>query len=154
MDRDAYAREVHAREVIVRLGEDRKAEIARAVERGGLPNEQEQARTYDMLMRARDQLEAITWRVEGVSEAAHASELPRPATFADIGIVATVANDAECFANNLREFADRLRDKIGVLETLRDTSGSAISTGCGCPGSRLHLCTRSRTLQGQFVSRF
>jgi hypothetical protein len=136
-------REAQARETIVRMVQAEKDAVQRAYERGGLPTEQEQTEAYDALMRARDRLEAITWRVEGVSGATHASELPQPATFADIGIVATIADDAECFANNLREFADRLRDKIGVLDTLRDRSvrpsRQARTTDVASPRGRVSL---------------
>jgi hypothetical protein len=123
MDRDA-----HAREVIVRLVEDQSTEVARALERGGLPNEQEQAGAYDALMRARDRLEAITWRVEGIAQADR-GDLPSPVTLAEIGTVAVIADDAERMAGELEQFAERLRGTIGALDVLRDTSETGISTG-------------------------
>jgi len=90
-----------------------------AIERGGLPTEQQQAEGYDALMRAR-RLERITWDVEEISEAASRDELPRPVTLADIGVVAVIADDAASIADDLSGFAARLRDSIGWLDALRE----------------------------------
>jgi hypothetical protein len=109
-------REAHAREVLVRLVEDQRTAVQRAVEQGGLPAEQDAADAYRDLMRARDRLEALVWRVEGIGESSDGSDLPRPVTLEDIGIVSVIASDAERMAGEIADFATQLQDAISALD--------------------------------------
>jgi hypothetical protein len=86
-----------------------------------------QAGVYDALMHARDRLEAITWRVEGIA-LAERGEPPKPVTLAEIGTVAVIVDNAERMAGDIAQFAARLRDSIGGLSALQDTSETGIST--------------------------
>ncbi len=120
-------REAQAKEVIVRMVEGQESAVQRAIDRGGLPNAQEQEQGSRDLMRAFDWLEGIVWRVEGVCEATDAAKLPRPVTLEDIGVVAVIADDAERTAGELQEFASRLRAQVGALDSYRDRPVSATS---------------------------
>jgi hypothetical protein len=121
-------REAQAKEAVVRMVEEQDRAVGRALERGGLPTAHDHEQAYDALMRARDQLEGIVWRVEGVCEATDAGKLPQPVTLENIGVVAVMADDAERFAAELQQFAGRLRGRVGALDAYRDRSGSAVST--------------------------
>jgi hypothetical protein len=49
-------------------------------------------------------------------------------TLAEIGTVAVIVDNAERMAGDVAQFAARLRDSIGGLSALQDTSETGIST--------------------------
>jgi hypothetical protein len=117
-------REAQARQVVVRLVDEQEAAVQRAVARGWLPTEQDAKEVWDSLNAAFDVLEALVWRVEGISEADESSELPRPVTFEDIGVVSVIAANAKERAEEIREFAERLGKCGSALEAIRISSAS------------------------------
>jgi hypothetical protein len=117
-------REAQARQVVVRLVDEQEAAVQRAVARGWLPTEQDAKEVWDSLNAAFDVLEALVWRVEGISEADESSELPRPVTFEDIGVVSVIAANAKERAEEIREFAERLGKCVSALEAIRISSAS------------------------------
>jgi hypothetical protein len=92
-----------------------------------LPTEQEQRQAYTALTRARDRLEQLAWRVEGICEVDPGVET-HAVTLADIGLVAVLADDADDCGAQLQEFAGRLRSSIGGLQAHRETAEMTIST--------------------------
>src|SRR2546430_6181975 len=69
--------------------------LARALEYGGLPTEQEAKEAWEMLNVAFDEIEALLWRIKPITEAGElaADELPVEITLEHIGVLTALARD-------------------------------------------------------------
>jgi hypothetical protein len=87
--------------------------IRRALERGGLPTEAEAEKLHRDLMGLLEELEAITWRVEGIALSDGGGDIPE-VTLEQIGVVAMLISD--------------LKGEIGTLASLHERIGSRVSS--------------------------
>jgi hypothetical protein len=99
---------------------DREAEaIQRALASGGLPTEAEVAEFYRALGDAAEQLESLTWRIEGIAASDMGDGLPFDVSLEQIGIVATLVSDAEGEIRTLTSMTERARSRISQLSAIR-----------------------------------
>jgi hypothetical protein len=107
----------------------RKARIARALERGGMPGESLLAELERVLQDAHSLAEELAIDVKSVSESDDGSELPFEITFEQIGIVAVIASEISERAHELDTFADQLRSRIYHLDAIRREQARALARG-------------------------
>jgi hypothetical protein len=101
--------------------QERDARVSRAIKRGGLPTEVEVDAIDKAFQKAYDLLEAVASRVAGISEIENYSDAPPyTVTLDQIGLVAALASDVlDLDLDQMRREAERLRDAIGPLDTIR-----------------------------------
>jgi hypothetical protein len=92
--------------------------IRRAVETGGLPTEAEVVAVYDALTDAGEQVEALTWRIEGISASDVGKDVPE-VTLEQLGVVAMLASDTEGAIATLTRMHERIAMRISSLTAIR-----------------------------------
>jgi hypothetical protein len=105
-------------ELIRREIEAADERIKQAVERGGLPTEEEAQKLHHDLMDLIEQLERITWRVEGIARSSQGDDVPE-VTFEQIGVVAMLSADAEGEIQTLTNMSERLESQMSSLSAIR-----------------------------------
>lgn len=88
-----------------------------ALERGGLPAEDEIAKTYDTLCAAHDAVEDIAFRVESIA-VQDASRVPT-VTLEDIGTASVIATDVRRLLADIADDVSRIERHLFSLEAIR-----------------------------------
>jgi len=99
--------------------EDQRAAVQRAIDRGGLPTEEDLDHVYKTLGMAHDVLEGIAVRVEGISESPDGSDLPFQVTLEHLGVLAVVASDAKRLVEDISGEVAKIESSISSLEAIR-----------------------------------
>jgi hypothetical protein len=89
-----------------------------AIKNGGLPSEAEAEGVEKALSRAHDDIESLTWRIEGIANGSGA-DVPFPVTLEHVGLLTILASDIESRADDLRHFAERIRKTLIWIDTIR-----------------------------------
>jgi hypothetical protein len=106
-------------EIIRRELESDDKEIRRAIESGGLPTEAEVVTLYRDLTGVLEQLERLTWRVEGIARSDVGKDLPFDVSLEQIGAVAMLTDDVEREIETLTSLNGRARNAMSSLTAIR-----------------------------------
>jgi hypothetical protein len=103
-------------ETIAKMAEEQEDRARLAVERGGLPTEEEGASVFAALQAGRGKLETLAVRVEWL---AAVDELPFAVSLEQLGILAVMLSDVDAITDDLRKDAERIRNAISSLAAIR-----------------------------------
>jgi hypothetical protein len=92
--------------------------IRLALERGGLPTEAEAEKLHHDLTGLIEELEAITWRVEGITLSDGGGDIPE-VTLEQIGVVGILASNVEGELETLTRLNERIRSRMSSLSAIR-----------------------------------
>jgi hypothetical protein len=92
--------------------------IRRAVERGGLPTEADARKLHHDLTGLLEELEKITWRVEGIALSDMGDDIPE-VTLEQIGVVAMLSADIEGEIGTLTSLRERMASRVSSLSAVR-----------------------------------
>jgi hypothetical protein len=92
--------------------------IRRALERGGLPTEAEVQKVHHNVTGLLEELELITWRVEGIALSDGGNDIPE-VTLEQIGVVAMLVHDAEGEIGTLTSLCERIGSRVSSLSGIR-----------------------------------
>jgi hypothetical protein len=106
-------------ETIAKMVEQQDERLRLALERGGLPTDEEATAVYNGLVHEFGIVEQLTWRVEGIA-LADVGDLPFAVTAEQLGILAVLTDDVERLAEDLREQTKKLRHAFSSLASLRE----------------------------------
>src|SRR4051794_40764405 len=94
-------------------------QVKRALERGGLPKEAEVEMLSKSLTRAHDELEVLTWRVEGVAESDVGDDLPSTISLEELGALMVLMTDLDRRFEEMSELKRRIEQSLFALTAIR-----------------------------------
>lgn len=112
--------------IIEREDRERREDLQRALDRGGMPTDAEFVKAEAMLRAAYDQLEALGWRVSGIAGILDDPdlELPFPVTSEHVGLVAGYGHLLDTDLRELGQVLARLKQAVYDLELIRQAQRS------------------------------
>jgi hypothetical protein len=105
--------------LIHEMGVSEEELVRKAVERGGLPTEAEEAALVRALNDAQAELESITTRVEWIAQA-DASAIPFDVSLEHLGVLAVLVSDVENRIDDFARDAKLIRGWLGSLAAIRE----------------------------------
>jgi hypothetical protein len=93
--------------------------VRRALLTGGLPREEEVEALMEALSTVHDQLESLTWRIEGIAESDFGEELDSVIDLSEIGAVTILLDQLDVRLDELRDLQRRIKRSSFSLYVIR-----------------------------------
>jgi hypothetical protein len=105
-----------------------EASIQRAIERGGLPAEAEATAVYRALANTVEDLEAIVWRIEGISGSDTGEDIPE-VSLDQLGVIGLLTTDVEGQLDTLQGLIERAKARMPSLSAIRAEQQHSVKRG-------------------------